>query len=144
MASAKDMLAEVDLADLHLKRRAAVEKQEEAKANADVAKARHFMLFWLGGGVMLTAAICLKDALIGNDPFAIFLLAACTIIWIWLWIRAFFPTATVRRYQDELTAANRALKTIDDKIAFCHQVVEEAKQVKVRKYAEVLVEKQLS
>jgi hypothetical protein len=43
-----------------------------------------------------------------------------------------------------VTAATRNVKDMENKIAFCHQVLEEAKKVKVRKYAEAWVEKEMS
>jgi hypothetical protein len=46
--------------------------------------------------------------------------------------------------KDEASAAARNLKAIEDKIAFCNLVLDEAKRVKVRKYAEAWVAKELS
>jgi hypothetical protein len=59
-------------------------------------------------------------------------------------ISAFLPTESVRRRQDEEKAASKRVKDIDGKIAFCHQVLEEAKKVKVRRYAEAWVTKEMS
>jgi hypothetical protein len=55
---------------------------------------------------------------------------------------AFFPA--VRGLQDKEKAATKNVKDMEIKIAFCHQVLEEARNVKVRKYAEAWVEKEMS
>ena len=79
-----------------------------------------------------------------NDPEGMFLLAACVILWVGMWVAAGFPALTVRRLQDNANALTRQLRDLDLKIEFCHQVLDEAKRVKVRKYAEAWVEKQSS
>jgi hypothetical protein len=48
----------------------------------------------------------------------------------------------VRHLQDKAAAATRQVMEIDLKIAFCHQVLEEAKKVRVQRLAEALVEKE--
>ena len=79
-----------------------------------------------------------------GEPTRVFLLSGSVILWLGLWIAAVFPTGAVYRRQDEATAASKQLKAIDDKIAFCHLVLDEAKRVKVRRYAEAWVKKELS
>jgi hypothetical protein len=142
----KDLLAELDLADLYKNRAEATEKQKEAAERLNDAKAGHFVACVVGGCVSMVAAIYLwlGDLLPDGEPTRVFLLSGSVILWLGLWIAAVFPTATVYRRQDEATAASRQLKAIDDKIAFCHLVLDEAKRVKVRRYAEAWVEKELS
>jgi hypothetical protein len=137
----KDMLADVDLAALNKQREEAVKKQKETATTADNAKAAHFVFFWIGGCVL--GAIWLSQER-PDDPAGMYLYSACLIFAVAMLSIAFAPTLTARRRQDEASAATRQVKAIDDKIAFCHQVLEEAKKVKVRKYAEALVEKQTS
>ena len=130
----KDILADVDLAGLFEKRTEAVKKQKEAEANVQTARIVHLFVFWLGG----LAAVVVAQMLPEDDPVRTFLLPAAVI----LGIVAFFPA--VRRLQDKATAASKNVKDMENKIAFCHQVLEEAKEVKVRKYAEAWVEKEMS
>ncbi len=130
----KDILADVDLPGLFEKRTEAVKKQKEAEANVQTARIVHLFVFWLGG----LAAVVVAQMLPENDPVRTFLLPAAAI----LGIAAFFPA--VRRLQDKATAASKNVKDMENKIAFCHQVLEEAKKVKVRKYAEAWVEKEMS
>ncbi len=143
-APKKDLLAELDLASLFKSRAEAAEKQKETKEKADDAKAGHFVFFVLGGCWMMVAAILLGEVFPDNELAGTFLYSACVILWLGMWIVAPFPSVTVHRRQDEATAASRHLKAIDDKIAFCHAVLDEAKRVKVRKYAEAWVQKELS
>jgi hypothetical protein len=134
----KDILAEVDLAGLFEKRTEAVKKQKEAEANVQTARLIHLFVFWIGGCAALLAAVIATQMLPENDAVGRFLLPAAVV----LWIAAFFPA--VRHLQDKVTAATRNVKDMENKIAFCHQVLEEAKNVKVRKYAEAWVEKEMS
>lgn len=138
----KDMLAELDLAALFEKRAEAAKKQKEAADRLVNAKAVHLCLLVVGGGVMAIVATSLWPALRENDPERIFWLSASIILCAAMWIAAFFPAVAVRALQDHANATSKKLKDIDGKIEFCHQVLEEAKRVKVRKYAEAWVEKQ--
>jgi hypothetical protein len=142
----KDLLAELDLASLFKSRGEAAEKEKDAKEKADDAKAGHFVACVLGGCASMVAAIYLwlGDLPADPDPTRIFLLCAFVILWLGLWTAAAFPTGAVLRRQNEASAAARHLKSIDDRIAFCHLVLDEAKRVKVRKYAEAWVQKELS
>jgi hypothetical protein len=146
VAPKKDLLAELDIAGLFKSRGEAAEKEKEAKEKADNAKAGHFVACVLGGCMSMVAAIHLwsGDLIPGTDPTWTFLLSACVILWLGLWTAAAFPSGTVLRLQNEASAAARHLKSVDDKIAFCNVVLDEAKRVKVRKYAEAWVEKELS
>jgi hypothetical protein len=140
----KDLLAELDLAKLYESRGEAVEEQKEAATRLIHARAGHFVLFWLGGCATIVGALWLREVFRNNEPIGIFLLSACATLCLWLWVRACLPNETIWRRQDEANAASRQLKAIDDKIAFCHLVLDEAKRVKVRRYAEAWVEKELS
>jgi hypothetical protein len=144
--SKKDLLAELDLAGLFKTRGEAAEKQKEATGRLNDAKAGHFVACVLSGCASMVAAIYLwlGDLFADSEPTRIFLLSGFAILWLGLWSAAVFPTATVYRRQNEVTAAARHLKATDDKIAFCHLVLDEANRVKVRKYAEALVQKELS
>jgi hypothetical protein len=144
MDTKKDILAELDLADLFEKRAEAAKEQKEAAKRLEGARAGHLLRFWLGGCAMALAAIWLRQVFPGHDPIGMFLLSACVIFWIGMSISAFLPTESVRRRQDEEKAASKRVKDIDGKIAFCHQVLEEAKKVKVRRYAEAWVTKEMS
>jgi hypothetical protein len=73
-----------------------------------------------------------------------FWLAVFIVLWLAMWVAACFPTLTVRHLQDRANALTRQVRDLDIKIEFCHQVLDEAKRVKIRKYAEVWVEKQAS
>jgi hypothetical protein len=145
-APKKDLVAELDLASLFKSRGEAAEKQKEAKEKADDAKAGHFVACVLVGCASLVVAIYLwlGDLIPDTDATHIFLLSACVIVWLGMWTAAAFPSGTVLRLQNEATAAARHLKSIDDQIAFCHLVLDEAKRVKVRKYAEAWVQKEIS
>jgi hypothetical protein len=138
----EDALAEVNLASLMQRRTEAVERQKEAADRVQTAKAGHFLRFWLGGGAMLLAAVWLAQALAEYTPIGMFLLSLFIISWLGMWIAAFFSAGAVRRLQDKATAATRQVVEIDLKIAFCHQVLEEAKRTRVHKYAQALVEKE--
>lgn len=141
MEPKKDLLADINLPSLLLRRAKAVDEQKEAAAKVQTAKAGHFLRFWLGGGVMLIGAVWLGQVLPESSPIGMFLLSAAVILWLGMWIAAFFSNTTVLRLQDKAVAASKRVMEIDLKIAFCHQVLEEAKKVKVRKYAQALVEK---
>jgi hypothetical protein len=134
----KDILADVDLPGLFEKRTEAVKKQKEAEARVQTARLVHLFVFWLGGCAALLAAVVATQMLPEDDPVGMFLFPAAAI----LWFVAFFPA--VRRLQDKANAASKSVKDMESKIAFCHQVLEEAKKVKVRKYAEAWVEKEMS
>jgi hypothetical protein len=138
----KDIPADLNLADLFEKRAEAAKRQKETADKVQGAKADHFVGFWLVGGLMLLAAIWIAQELATDRPTGAFLLAASVILWLLLWVGAFFPTETVRRYQDEANAATRGLRDVDNKIAFCHQVLEEAKRIKVQTSARAWVEKE--
>jgi hypothetical protein len=131
--------ADLNLASLFRSRTEAAEKQKKAAARVQIAKARHFLWLWLGGGVMALAAVWLARGLPETSQIEMFLLSASIIFWLGMWIAAFFPTAAVRRLQDKAAAATKRVAEIDLKIAFCHQVLEEAKKVKIHKYAQALV-----
>lgn len=137
----KDMLADVDLAALNKQREEAVAKQRETAERAQSAKAAHFFSCWIGGLGLGAFWLAWERP---DDPAGMFYYSACLIFAVALLIIAFVPRLTAQGRQDEASAATRQLKAIDDKIAFCHQVLEEAKRVKVRKYAEALVDKQMS
>ncbi len=145
-APKKDLLVELDIASLFKSRGEAAEKEKDAKERADNARAGHFGACVIGGCMSMVAAIHLwsGDLIPGTEPTRTFLLAACVILGLGLWTATVFPSATVLRLQNEAAAAARHLKSIDDKIAFCNVVMDEAKRVKVRKYAEAWVQKDLS
>jgi cytochrome c biogenesis protein CcdA len=138
----KDVLAELDLAGLFAKRAEAVEKKEEAEKRLRHATAAHLVGFWLGACAMALAALWIAQVSPEQEPLGVFWFAASAILCFGAGVVAFFPSLTVRRRQDRASAASRTVKAIDDKIAFCHQVLEEAKKVKVRRYAEVWVAKE--
>jgi len=140
----KDLLAELDLARLYESRGEIVEKRKEAATRLIHAKASHFVRFWGGGCVMILVALWLSEVFPDNEPIGIFLLSACAVLWLVMWVAACLPNETVRRRQDEARALSKRLKAIDDRIAFCHLVLDEAKRVKVRTYAEAWVKKELS
>jgi len=142
----KDLVAELDLAGLFKSRAKAAERQQEAAERLDNAKADHFMVCVLGGFAWMVAAIYLEldDLFPDSEPTHVLLLSASIILWLGSWVAAAFPSGTVHRRQNEATAAARHLKSVDDKIAFCHLVLDEAKRVKVRRYAEAWVAKELS
>jgi hypothetical protein len=135
-------LADVDLASLNRRRMEAVEKQTRAADRVRTGKAGHFLSFWLGGGAAAVIALWLAQRLPEHSQIGMFVLSAFIILAIGMWIAAFFPALTMRRLQDEATAANRHVMDLDLKIAFGHQVREEAKRVKVQWYAEALVAKE--
>ncbi|MFZ1105735.1 MAG: hypothetical protein WAN86_23220 [Hyphomicrobiaceae bacterium] len=138
----EDALADVDLASLMQRRAEAVEKQKKATNQVQTAKAGHFLCFWLGGGAMALAALWLAQKLPEYSPSSMFFLSTCIVFWLGMWTAAFFPAGAVRRLQDKATAATRQVMELDLKIAFSHQVREEARRVKVHRYAEALVEKE--
>ncbi len=144
MEPKKDLLAELDLAGLFESRGEAAEKQKEAAQQLVHARAAHFVLFWGAGCLTILAALWVREAFPASDPVGTFLLSACAILWLGMWVVACLPNETVRRRQAAANAASLQLKSIDEKIAFCHLVLDEAKRVKVRKYAEAWVEKELS
>jgi hypothetical protein len=143
MDAKKDILAEIDLPGLIDKRAEAAKTQKESAANLEAAKVGYLFFFWLGGGAMGIVAVWLTPVP-ENDPSAMFWFAACVIIALGMALAAFFPAGAVRRLQDKANAAARQVRELDVKIEFCHHVLEEAKKVKVRRYAEALVEKQTS
>lgn len=137
-----DALADLNLATLMQRRAEAVEKQKEATAAVQTAKAGHFLRFWLGGGAMFLAALWLAQALPDYTPIGMFLLSACIIFWLGLWIAAFFAAGAVRHLQDKAAAAAQRVMDIDLKISFCHQVLEEAGRLRVQRSAQAIVEKE--
>jgi hypothetical protein len=141
-AAKVDALADLNLATLMQKRAELVEKQKEAAAAVQTAKAGHFLRFWLSGGAMFLAALWLGPTLPDASPISMFVLSAFIIFWLGLWIAAFFSGGAVRHFQDKATAAAGKVAEIDLKIAFCHQVLEEAKKVRVQMSAQALVEKE--
>ena len=140
MDAKKDMLADLDLASLYKQRTEAAEKQEQAKKALDNAKAGHFFVLVVLGCLSLAAAVSLSPRFPEVEPTGMFLLTAAGVFFL----AAFLPGLTVKRHQDEASAAARNLKAVEDKIAFCNLVLDEAKRVKVRKYAEAWVAKELS
>jgi hypothetical protein len=140
MDAKKDMLADLDLASLFKQRAEAAEKQEQAKAALENAKAGHFFVLVVVGCVTLAAAVSLSPRFPEVEPTGLFLLTVSGVSVI----AAFLPGLTVLPRQNEASAAARNLKAIEDKIAFCNLVLDEAKRVKVRKYAEAWVAKELS
>jgi hypothetical protein len=140
MDARKDLLADLDLPSLYKQRTEAAEKQEEAKKALDNARAGHFFILVVVGCVTLAAAVSVSPRFPEVEQTGIFLLAASGVSFI----AAFLPGLTVARRQVEATAAARDLKAVEDKIAFCNLVLDEAKRVKVRKYAEAWVAKELS
>jgi hypothetical protein len=140
----KDITAELDLPGLLAKRCETVESQEEAAARLVTGKAQHFTFLWLGAGAVALVAACVTPVMPERDPWGMFMLGVYVFLWAALSVAAFFPALTVRRLQDKANALSRQVKELDVKIEFCHQVLDEAKRVKVRKYAEAWVEKQSS
>jgi hypothetical protein len=140
----KDLLADLDLAALFQKRADAAKKQKEATDKVNNAQAGHLLGFWLGGCAMALVAVVVTQIFPEDDPAGIFLLSAFIIFAVGMWVVAFMPKLTVRKRQDEVSAATKSVKDIETKIAFCNVVLEEAKSVKLRKYAEAWVEKELS
>ncbi len=139
----KDLLAELDLPALFQRREEAVKTQKKTAAKVQNAQFFHISGFWLSGCAMLLAAILVRQTYLDNEPAGVILLSACGTLCIGLWTAIFFPTLTVRRRQDEAKDADKKLKDIETKIAFCNLVQEEARQLKVRKYAEAWVAKDL-
>ena len=137
----EDPLADLNLASLNQRRIEAVEKQKEAAAAVQTGKADHLLRYWLVGGAMFFVAVWLAQTPAEYTPIGMFVLSFFIISWLGLWIAAFFSAGAVRHLQDKATAANRQLMELDLKIAFCHQVIEEAKKTKVQKFAQALVEK---
>jgi hypothetical protein len=140
----KDILAELDLPALFEKRADAAKKQKKATDNVNNAHGIHLLAFWLGGCAMALFAVFVTQGFPEDDPAGIFIFSACVIIGLAMFIFAFFPKVTARKRQDEATAATKSVKDIETKIAFCNVVLEEAKSVKLRKYAEAWVEKELT
>jgi hypothetical protein len=142
----KDLVAELDVAALFKSRCEAAEKQKEAAEKLDSARQDHVLFCALAGLAAMVVAVYLwLGVLLPDDDSARdILLFGAVLLGLALWIGAAFPGATVLRRQNEATAAARQLKSIDDKIAFCHLVQDEAKRVKVRRYAEALVQKEIS
>jgi hypothetical protein len=140
----KDLLSDLDIARLFESRGEAAEKQKEAAGRLIDAEASHLAFCLVGGCVLMAAAVSLGEVFPDDEPASIFLRSACIVLGLAMWLAAFFPSITAHRLQDEATATSKQLKAIDDKIAFCHLVLDEAKRVKVRKYAEAWVEKELS
>lgn len=140
MDAKKDMLADLDLASLFQQRAEAAETQKRASKALENAKAGHFFVLIVGGCVALAVAVSVSPSFPEVDSTGLMLLAAAGVSFI----AAFLPGLTVSRRQVEATAAARNLKAIEDKIAFCNLVFDEAKRVKVRTYAEAWVAKELS
>jgi hypothetical protein len=132
----KDILADVDLPGLYEKRTEAVKKQKQAEAKVQTARLVHLFVFWLGACAM--AAVAAAQIVPQDNTVGMSLILAAVI----LGFVAFFPA--VRGLQDKEKAATKDVKDTETKIAFCHQVLEEAKYVKVRKYAKAWVEKEMS
>jgi hypothetical protein len=144
MATKKDMLAELDLAGLLVKREEAVKMKEKADKRVGRAKVEHFAGFFASACALAYLTRRLAQAPPGNGPLWPLLVSVCGLTALWLAIEAFRPGGTVRQRRDEAAAAARKLKAIDDKIAFAHVVMEEARKVRARRYAEAWVEKELS
>jgi hypothetical protein len=140
----RDLLAEVDLESLRKKRAEAELKQKEATDSLNLGKARHFLGYWVSGGLMLIGAFLLPGFVSDDSRAGMFLISAAVVLWLVMWVVAFRPSLAVRRRQDQLAAANKRITELDLNIAFSHQVREEAKLAKVRKYAQAVVEKETS
>jgi hypothetical protein len=136
-----DMLADLNPASLQERRAELVEKQKEAADRVQRAKADHFLRFWFGGGAMALVALGFGQAFSDGSPFGMFLLSAAIVFWLGLWVAAFFSAGAVHKLQDEARAAALRVKHIDEKITFCHQVLDEAKRAKVRTLAQALVDR---
>src|SRR5262245_43463996 len=103
-------LADVDLASLNLRRAEIVEKQKESADAVQLAKADHFLRFWVGGGLALLTAIWLGQRLPEADGrIEMFFFSAAIIAWLGMWIGAFLSTSAVLRLQDQAKAANKRL-----------------------------------
>jgi hypothetical protein len=116
--------------------------QKKAAARVQAAKAGHFLRYWLSGGAMVLAAVWLAQALPSYSPLGMFVLSAMVILWLGLWVAAFLSSGAVRRLKDEAGAADRQVMQIDFKIAFCHQVLDEANRARVRTYAQALIDRE--
>jgi hypothetical protein len=138
----QDILSDLDLASLQQRRAEAVEKQKQAAASVQLGKVGHFLRYWLFGGAMALIAVALGQPLPEDSPIGMFAFSASIILWLGSWIAAFFSTGAVLRLQDEAAAAARQLLQIDLKIAFCHQVLDEAKRARVRTYAQALIDRE--
>jgi hypothetical protein len=138
----QDTLADLDLASLRQRRAEAVEKQKQAAASVQLGQAGHFLRYWLLGGVMALVAVGLGQGLSEYTPTGMFAFSASIILWLGLWIAAFYATGAVRRLEDEAAAAARQIVQIDNKITFCHQVLDEANRARVRTYAQALIDRE--
>jgi hypothetical protein len=140
----KDMLAELDLPALFAKWKDADKKQKKATENATNAKARHLFWFWVIGLVVVCWAVfTFPEDRPWTEPAGSFV-PGLVIVGIGMCIMAFLPGLTAYKRQAEATAATKSVKDIEGKIAFCNLVLDDAKTVKIRKYAEAWVEKELT
>jgi hypothetical protein len=140
MDAKKDMLADLDIASLYKQRTDAAARKDETAKTLENAKALHFFVLIVAGCLALAAAVSLSPRFPEVEPTGIFLLTVAGVSFV----AAFLPGLTVLRHQNEASVAARNLKAVEDKIAFCNLVLDEAKRVKVRKYAEAWVAKELS
>lgn len=140
----KDLLADLDLAGLFESRGKATEKQKKADERLAYVKFNHVVSLLVGGFAMGLFSLWLSHVLPPDQPMAMLVLALCIVACLGMFLAAFLPSETLRSHKEEASAASKQVKTIDDKIAFCNLVLDEAKRVKIRKYAEAWVEKEIS
>jgi hypothetical protein len=143
MEPKKDLVAELDLAGLFESRGKAAEKQKKANERLAYVKFNHVVSLLVGGIATGLSALWLAHVLPLDEPFAMLLLVLSIAAALGMLLAAFLPSETVWQHKEEASAATKQVKTIDDKIAFCNLVLDEAKRVKIKKYAEAWVEKEL-
>jgi hypothetical protein len=137
----KAMLAELDLPALNAKRAKEAERQKKTTEWIDTVKILHLSGFWLGGISLLGLGIA-GPYLLPEDHALQALLPYGAVLGLAMAIMAFVaPSVTLKKLQDEAKAAEKQVAELDRKIAFFHLVDEEAKKVKIRKYAEVWADK---
>jgi hypothetical protein len=128
----KDLVAELDLPSLLDGREEAARRHRAADRWLKCGQALHILVFGLAAWGVLQFTIRFGDP---EDEPVLFIVGGV------LCLVAFFPTVTVHWLQDKAHAASKHLKATEDKIAFCNVVLDKAKRIKVRKYAEAWVEK---
>jgi hypothetical protein len=138
MEPKKDILAEVDLPALYAKREEAVKKQKEAAKDVELGKARHLFLYLLAAGAIVLVAVLTTPVLHDYDATGLIIIALAAAACI----AAFFPD--LRLLQDKAAAANKSVRDIEADIAFGHRVQEEVRTIRVRKYAEAWLQKEMS
>src|SRR5262245_41378026 len=135
MEPKKDLVAELDLAGLFESRGKAAEKQKKANERLAYVKFNHVVSLLVGGIATGLSALWLAHVLPLDEPFAMLLLVLSIAAALAMLLAAFLPSETVWQHKEEASAATKQVKTIDDKIAFCSLVLDEAKRVKIKKYA---------